>query len=105
MALALGSRESWLWAAMPMVAARRRVAPPSRRGSGRTGHQKHERGRDRERGSGGGGRGGPAMVVTLALGSQGRLSLGKPWSWAAMAVDMVGAVAVTWPRLCLWPWP
>ena len=29
--------------------------------------------------------------------------LGKPWLLAAMAVTMVGAMAVTWPRSCPWP--
>ena len=103
-ALALGSRGHG-YLAMPIVAARRRVVPPSRGGSGWAGHQKHDCGCGRERGGEGGGRGGPAMVVALALGSQGGLSLGKPWPWAAMVVDMVGAAAVTWPRSCPWPWP
>ena len=34
------------------------------------------------------------MVVALTLGSQGGLSLGKSWPWAAMALDIVGAVVV-----------
>ena len=94
----------WPWEAMPMVAACRHVVPPSRRGSGRTSYQKHDCdcGRGCGRGGEGGGRGGPAMVMALALGSQGGLSLGKPWLWTVMSVDMVGAVAVAWPWPCLW---
>ena len=45
------------------------------------------------------------MAMVLALGNQGGLSLGKLWPWAAMAVIIVSAVAVTWPWSCPWRGP